>query len=99
MDTLSKSKRLDRKFETDLTVKTKNLMSRLSKDLVNVREAFGLNQAELVRRCRIDQPALSKIEGGNIENVELKTLVRLAMGLGLQLNISLTPINAPNKGN
>lgn len=94
MYSVNKMERLDRQFETILNEETKLLLSKVVENVMSTRKAFGLTKAEVSRRCRIGQALLAKFEGNNMDNVELKTLVRLAAGLGLQVNISLSPFKA-----
>jgi ribosome-binding protein aMBF1 (putative translation factor) len=54
--------------------------------LIRARNEAGLTQKELSSRTGIDQAILSRIENGNA-NPSLKTLDRLAKGLGKKLVI------------
>jgi transcriptional regulator with XRE-family HTH domain len=52
------------------------------------RQAAGLSLAEVSRRCRIDQPALSRLENGHNPNPTLETLWKYAAALGKRLVLS-----------
>lgn len=54
--------------------------------LIDARESSGLSQSELARKTGIAQGDISKIENGN-GNPSIKTLKRLAQGMGKSLRI------------
>lgn len=54
--------------------------------LIKAREDSGLTQSELSRRTGIAQSDISKLENGNA-NPSLRTLQRLASGMGRRLHI------------
>ena len=54
--------------------------------MIDARRESGLTQQELARRTGITQADISKIENGNA-NPSLKTLQRLAAGMGRKLKI------------
>lgn len=54
--------------------------------LIDARESSGLTQSELARKTGIAQGDISKIENGN-GNPSIKTLKRLAQGMGKSLRI------------
>ena len=55
--------------------------------IVEAREASHLTQKELSERTGIAQSDISKLESGNA-NPSLRTLQRLAAGLGLKLHLT-----------
>jgi hypothetical protein len=59
----------------------------LERQLVEKRQALGLNQAQFARYARLGQPYLARLEAGVLKNVELKTLVKAATALGCKLRI------------
>jgi DNA-binding XRE family transcriptional regulator len=59
--------------------------------MIDARKASGLTQKELADRTGIAQADISKLENGN-GNPSLKTLQRLAQGMGMQLQVSFSPI-------
>ncbi len=61
--------------------------------MIDARRESGLSQQELARRTGITQADISKIENGNA-NPSIKTLKRLANGLGRKLIIQFTPVGA-----
>ena len=61
--------------------------------MIDARRESGLSQQELARRTGIPQADISKIENGNA-NPSIKTLKRLANGLGRKLIIQFTPVGA-----
>ena len=59
--------------------------------LINARINSGLTQKELSDKTGIAQADISKLENGNA-NPSLKTLKRLADGMGMTFQIQFTPI-------
>ena len=59
--------------------------------LIDARNEAGITQTELSRRTGIAQTDISKLESGN-GNPSLKTLKRLAEGLGMTLELKFKPI-------
>ena len=64
--------------------------------LIDAREAAGLTQSELARKTGIAQGDISKIENGN-GNPSIKTLKRLAHGMGKLLKIEFVDPDGKNK--
>ena len=54
--------------------------------IIDARESAGLTQSELAKKTGIAQGDISKIENGN-GNPSIKTLKRLAQGMGKTLRI------------
>ncbi len=59
--------------------------------MIDARERQGLTQKELSARTGIAQADISKLENGNA-NPSIKTLRRLASGLGCRLKIEFTSL-------
>ena len=59
--------------------------------LIDARNEAGITQTELSKRTGIAQTDISKLERGN-GNPSLKTLKRLAEGLGMTLELKFKPI-------
>ena len=59
--------------------------------MIDARKVSGLTQKQLAERTGIAQSDISKLETGNA-NPSLKTLQRLADGMGMKLKISFQPI-------
>ena len=59
--------------------------------MIDARKASGLTQKQLAERTGIAQSDISKLENGNA-NPSLKTLQRLAAGMGMKLKISFQSI-------
>ena len=57
------------------------------------REARGLTQKQLSERTGIAQTDISKLERGNA-NPSLRTLQRLAAGMGMKVKIEFVPASA-----
>src|SRR5580765_2489467 len=55
---------------------------RIEQDLVALREARGMSQAQLAKTLGVSQPAVAKLESGQAKNIELRTLVRAVSALG-----------------
>ncbi|MGD9475369.1 MAG: helix-turn-helix domain-containing protein [Eubacteriaceae bacterium] len=58
--------------------------------MIDARKKSGITQKELSRITGIAQADISKLENGN-GNPSLRTLQRLARGLGMNLKIEFTP--------
>ena len=58
--------------------------------IIDARKASGLTQKELAERTGIAQSDISKLEGGNA-NPSIKTLQRLAAGMGMTMKIEFRP--------
>ncbi|MFV0635709.1 helix-turn-helix domain-containing protein [Mitsuokella sp.] len=57
--------------------------------MIDARKDAGLTQQELAKRTGIAQSDISKLESGNA-NPSLRTLRRLAAGMGKKLHIQFT---------
>ncbi len=60
--------------------------------MLDARKASGLTQKDLAKRTGIAQADISKLENGNA-NPSLKTLQRLADGMGMKLKLEFVPAN------
>ena len=60
--------------------------------MLDARKAAGLTQKDLAERTGIAQADISKLENGNA-NPSLKTLQRLASGMGMRLKLEFVPEN------
>ena len=58
--------------------------------LINARQQSGLTQKELAERTGIAQGDISKLERGNA-NPSLRTLQRLAAGMGMKIQLEFLP--------
>ncbi len=59
--------------------------------MIDARRESGMTQKELSERTGIAQGDISKLENGNA-NPSLRTLQRLAEGIGMQLKVEFVPI-------
>ena len=59
--------------------------------MIDARRASGLTQKELSERTGITQGDICKLERGNA-NPSLKTLQRLALGMGMVLKVEFIPL-------
>ena len=59
--------------------------------MIDARRASGLTQKQLSERTGIAQADISKLENGNA-NPSLRTLQRLAAGMGTQIKIEFRPL-------
>ena len=59
--------------------------------MIDARKETGLTQKELSERTGIAQGDISKLENGSA-NPSLRTLQRLAIGMGMQLKIDFVPV-------
>lgn len=60
--------------------------------MLDARKASGLTQKDLADRTGIAQADISRLENGNA-NPSLKTLQRLAEGMGMKLKLEFVPAN------
>lgn len=60
--------------------------------MIKARRALGITQKELSDRTGIAQGDISKLETGNA-NPSLRTLMRLAEGMGMQLKVEFCPLS------
>ena len=58
--------------------------------MIDARKASGLTQKELAEKTGIAQADISKLENGSA-NPSLRTLRRLAAGMGMQLKLEFVP--------
>lgn len=58
--------------------------------VIDARQASGLTQQQLADRTGINQADISKLENGSA-NPSLRTLQRLAAGMGMNLRIEFVP--------
>ena len=58
--------------------------------MIDARKASGLTQKQLSERTGIAQADISKLESGNA-NHSLKTLQRLAAGMGMKVKVEFLP--------
>lgn len=59
--------------------------------MIDARRATGITQKELSERTGISQSDISKLESGNA-NPSIRTLKRLAKGMGMTFRIEFMPI-------
>lgn len=59
--------------------------------MIDAREKSGMTQKELSEKTGITQADISRLENGNA-NPSLKTLQRLAEGMGMTLKIEFVPV-------
>ena len=63
----------------------------LMQAMIDARKSSGLTQKQLSERTGIAQSDISKLESGN-GNPSLRSLERLAMGLGMRVQIEFKPL-------
>jgi ribosome-binding protein aMBF1 (putative translation factor) len=59
--------------------------------MVDARKSSGLTQKQLSERTGIAQADISKLENGNA-NPSIRTLQRLAAGMGMRVTIAFEPL-------
>ena len=64
---------------------------RVEQDLIVLREEQGLSQRELARRIGVSQPVIARIEAGTVQNLQLRTLLKIASALDGQVDITIRP--------
>jgi len=65
-----------------------HIRSQLAATLEHYITRKGWSQAEAARALKVPQPTVSKIVNGNIERLSIEFLVKLAVRVGLPVNIS-----------
>ncbi len=60
--------------------------------MIDARKNCGLTQKQLAERTGIAQSDISKLENGNA-NPSLRTLRRLAAGMGMKVKIEFSPVS------
>lgn len=60
--------------------------------IIDARKESGLTQKQLSERTGIAQADISKLESGN-GNPSIKTLQRLAAGMGMRIKIEFQPVS------
>ncbi len=60
--------------------------------MIDARKQSGLTQKQLSEKTGIAQGDISKLESGNA-NPSLRTLQRLAAGMGMKVKIEFLPVN------
>ena len=63
--------------------------------MIDARKTSGLTQKELAERTGIAQGDISKLENGNA-NPSIRTLQRLASGMGMTLKVEFVPTSVAN---
>lgn len=69
---------------------TDALADEIIQALIEARHVSGMTQKELPELTGIAQGDISKLEKGNA-NPSLRTLIRLAEGMGMQLKVEFCP--------
>ena len=62
--------------------------------MIDARKGAGLTQKQLSEKTGIAQADISKLENGSA-NPSLRTLRRLASGLGMKLKVEFLPVGNP----
>ena len=65
--------------------------------IIDARISQNLTQKELSEKTGIAQTEISRLENGS-RNPSVRLLQRLADGMGMELNITFTPIKSLRKG-
>jgi predicted transcriptional regulator len=59
------------------------------RSLINRRNQLRMSQSQLARTVGTRQPAISRLERGDFNNITLSTLMKVAQALDLDLDITL----------
>ncbi|MBN1446408.1 MAG: helix-turn-helix transcriptional regulator [Bacteroidetes bacterium] len=78
------------KFEEDAEYRTGLLRLKLYEDILRVMEEQGVTRAELAKRLSCSKAYVSKLFNDST-NMTLHTLVRIALALGCDMELSLVP--------
>lgn len=68
----------------------------LMQTMIDARKSSGLTQKQLSERTGIAQSDISKLESGN-GNPSMRTLERLAKGMGMRVQIEFKPLKPANQ--
>ena len=81
------------KHDADLAARVDTDLTRLrvKQDLIRLREEQGLSQRDLARRVAVSQPVIARIEAGTAQNLQLRTLLKIASALNGQADITIRP--------
>ena len=81
------------KHDADLAARVDADLTRLrvEQDLIGLREEQGLSQRDLARRLGVSQPVIARIEAGTAQNLQLRTLLKIAAALNGQVDITIRP--------
>lgn len=71
--------------------------TKIARALATLRRQQGVSQAEIARRLKTSQQAVSRLEHPDYEGHTLRTLVRYAESLGRELRFSLSEATAAYK--
>lgn len=84
---------MNTKDEFDLPKLVENEQIRVKREVmekfVKLRKSLGITQEELSKRIGIARPNITRMENGNY-NPTLDTLIRLAAGLDMKIDIQFT---------
>lgn len=80
-----------RENENSFWFKLEELLYDLTETIYERMKQKGISQRELAKRLGVSDAYISKILKGN-ENISLKTLLKLALALGLNVEIKMQPI-------
>ena len=72
-------------------IATKRYLLELVQALETRRAELGLSRSAIARQLGVAQPMISRLFSGQIENVELKTMIRVADALDADLELSIRP--------
>lgn len=78
------------KFEDDVEYQAGLLRLKLFEDILSLMEAQGVTRAELASRLSCSKAYVTKLFNDST-NVTLHTLVRIALALGCDVELSLVP--------
>jgi predicted XRE-type DNA-binding protein len=80
----------ERANDADHRAEIQTLMTEIDvrQDLIALREASGLTQAQLAERLGVQQPLISKLERDGTKDVKLSTLVKVAAALGARVRVT-----------
>lgn len=92
MATLMQTKLIGRALEPMNNVTSAVEADEIIQALIEARRTLGMTQKELSELTGIAQGDISKLENGNA-NPSLKTLQRLADGMGMKLKLEFVPAN------
>lgn len=62
--------------------------NRMIDHLKDVRTKRGMTQAELARKVGTMQPAIARMEAGQVGDVSFDFLIRVALALGISMEVS-----------
>ena len=87
-----------RSLEQAARIATRRHLLEFVQMLETRRAELGLSRSAIARQLGVTQPTISRLFSGHVQNIELKTMVRVAEVLDSDLKLVITPRPALRSG-